>query len=254
MKQVWIFYKKEWRANLANYHFYMLVGVFIVFALLSVLTAKFTPQLIESLVSAELAATFPAPSGIDVWLQFHKNVSQLGLIIVVLLCSNILTKEYQQETLPIILSKGLSRWTVLLAKWLLMVVNFSVAYLISIGTTILYTTFYFEQVFYGEFWWAVFCLWLFSIFLFSVITLGSVLFKQNYAVLCFIAGVIVACILLNMITDIQKFNPMQMMNQFLPLLNREIEVVKLFPSVMTIVILMVGCLGTSIVLFKKKLI
>ena len=49
------------------------------------------------------------------WMQFYKNIP-IALVVMLLLFGGLLTNELQKGTLIPVLTKGLSRWKVLLTK------------------------------------------------------------------------------------------------------------------------------------------
>ena len=90
MKQLMVFIKKELLESLRQYRLFILLTVFIVFGLLSPATAKFMPELLKSLTAEGITITLPPPVYLDSWLQFFKNMSQMGLIVVIILYGGIL--------------------------------------------------------------------------------------------------------------------------------------------------------------------
>ncbi|MGX6978717.1 ABC transporter permease [Vagococcus elongatus] len=254
MTQTWIFLKKEIFSSLKNYHVYILSGVFLLLGILNVLTAKFTPKLIETLVSKEMAEALPSPTGMDVWLQFHKNVTQMGLIVIVLFFSTILTKEYQKGSLTILLTKGLKRRSVIVAKWAWLVTSFTFYYFLSVGITFIYAYLYFEQVVYGSLGFGLFALWLFGLLICTLIILGSVIGRQSYTVLIFVVGCLIVMFLLSAVTKLSDFIPIQLLQQFMPLLEGSKSAGDLSSAVMMTVILCIAILLSSVWLFERKLI
>lgn len=254
MKQTWVFFKKEFFTSLKNYHLYILGGIFLLFGILNVLTAKFTPKLMEILVSKDMAQLFPTPTGMDAWLQFHKNMTQIGFIVLVLFFSTILTKEYQKGSLTILLTKGLKRRSVIIAKWAWLAVSFTFYYLLAIGVTYLYTWFYFDQVVYGSLGFALFSLWLFGLLICSLIIFGSVIGRQSYTVLIFIVGCLVVMFLLSIVTKLSDYIPIQLVQQFTLLLDGSKTPEDLVTAlIVTILLIGVALLG-SLQFFERKII
>ena len=85
------------------------------------------------------------PTAVDSWLQFFKNVPQLGLIAFLLMMANSMSKELQDGTLSIFLAKGLKRKSVIFAKLLFHTVMWTISYVFAIGITYLYTAYYWDQ-------------------------------------------------------------------------------------------------------------
>ena len=47
--------------------------------------AKFLPEILASALPSGMTITLPEPSAMDSWGQFFKNISQMGIIVVVIL-------------------------------------------------------------------------------------------------------------------------------------------------------------------------
>lgn len=246
------FTKKELQESVANYRLLIVLGLFAVLGLLNVFTAKFTPQLISSLVSEELAKSFPEPTTIDVWLQFLKNTSQLGLVVIVIIFSGLLTHEYQKETLTILLTKGLSRWKVIAGKLAASCLLFSTGYWLSVGVTYLYAWFYFEQAGVANMWFAITMLWLFGLFLIVISLLGGILFRNNYSVLLFTVSSFVVMLVVNFFPKMQEYNPLMLCMSNTALLEGTIKVADFYPPLLVMAIFSGGMLVLGVGHFNKK--
>ncbi len=115
------FLKKEWMEWLRTGRLMVLLMVFVLLGIMSPALAKLTPWLMETL-SDSMAGTGIVTTEITVdamvsWAQFYKNIP-MGLVIFVLLCSGSFTGEYQKGTLVPVVTKGLSRRSILGAKTL----------------------------------------------------------------------------------------------------------------------------------------
>ncbi|WP_222860725.1 hypothetical protein [Paenibacillus antibioticophila] len=93
-----------------------MIAVFFIVGMLSPLTAKLMPELLSSFLPEGMTLTIAEPTALDAWIQFFKNTSQMGLILIVILFSGILGTELTRGTLINMLTKGLSRHAVILSK------------------------------------------------------------------------------------------------------------------------------------------
>lgn len=134
------FFKKEITENTRNYRLLIMLAIFFIFGVISPLLAKFTPELME-VVMPTLADAFENPSALDSWTQFYKNVSSLGLSLTIILFSSCLSGEYAKGTLAIMLTKGLSRPTVILAKFFAAAAILTVSFWLSFGVAYGYTVY-----------------------------------------------------------------------------------------------------------------
>ena len=109
------------------------------------LTAKLTPDLLAKFLPEGMIIELPVPSSLDSWAQFFKNVTQMGLIVVLLVFSGILANEITQGTLINLLTKGLSREAVITAKYAAMLALWSMGVLVSSLVTWGYTVYLFPD-------------------------------------------------------------------------------------------------------------
>lgn len=204
--QLAVMLKKETIEFFRTYKMLILFIVFLLFAIISPLTAKFMPEILTFVLPEEVAETFPDPTAIDSWAQFFKNFSQLGLFVLTILFANSLIHEKIEGTLTILLTKGLRRKTVYLAKLLFAWGIWSVGYWVSFLVTYFYTWYYWKEETVEHLIIAVSHLWLFGIFLLSVIFLGNVLFKSIFANLFFVAIIVVGLFILSFFPKADPIN------------------------------------------------
>src|SRR5690606_12654098 len=100
-------FKKEWDSYFLTNKSLILFTIFIALGILNPFTAKIIPYLIENMLGEAYESLMNEPTAVDSWLQFFKNVPQLGLIAFLLMMANSMSKELQDGTLSIFLAKGL---------------------------------------------------------------------------------------------------------------------------------------------------
>jgi len=173
--------KKETMEFSRTYKFLIIITVFLILAILSPLTAKFMPEIMAQFLPKEVAENFPKPTALESWAQFFKNFSQIGLFVLALLFAGSLIHERIEGTLIILLTKGLRRSTVVLAKTVFAMLIWTVMYWLAFAVTYFYTWYYWKGYHADHLSLAVGNLWLFGLLLIAVILLGNVLFKSIYA-------------------------------------------------------------------------
>ena len=124
MKSMIAFMKKEWMEQLRSSKVMILGILFVLFGVMNPAVAKLTPWLLElmseSLAESGMVITGVTIGAMDSWVQFFKNIP-MALIVFILLESNIFTKEYQTGTLLLSLTKGLSRYQIVISKALMLI-------------------------------------------------------------------------------------------------------------------------------------
>jgi len=110
---------KELREQRRTHRLLIVALVLLVSGMLSPLLAKYTPLLLSSLpgVPPSLAALIPQPTILDSFTQFVKNVSQFGVILVIILTMGALAQEIERGTASMLLTKPVRRSAVIMAKW-----------------------------------------------------------------------------------------------------------------------------------------
>ena len=252
MRSLMAFVKKEWQESIASYRLVTLVILFSLFGLMNVFVAKYTPEIIANFVSEEFAKAIPTPTLIDAWIQFFKNIGQVGMIVAVILFSGTLTSEYTKGTLTLLVTKGLSRWKIVIAKSFIQTFVFTLAYVSSILLTGIYGWIYFEPIVIPNLVMAISILWLFMWFLIGLIGLGSVLFRTNYFVLLFVGGINVILIVLNMIPKVVKYNPISLGTSSTALIQGTLVVDDLKMTIIVTIGLVILIKTLTIILFNKK--
>lgn len=206
MTQAWALFKKEIMEFSRNYKLLIVVSVFLLFGFLNPLSAKFLPEVLSSVLPKEVAESFPAPTAFDSWVQFFKNISQLGLFVIVLVFGSILSSERQSGTLIILLTKGLPRQTVLHVKASFAMLVWTASYCLTFIITFAYTQYYWPDNAVTQLFLALFLLWLFGIFLIEIIVLGNVLFRSFFSTLLFTAVVLVLLFIISIFPKLEKIS------------------------------------------------
>lgn len=206
MTQAWALFKKEIMEFSRNYKLLIVLSVFLLFGFLNPLSAKFLPDILSSFLPKEVADSFPAPTAFDSWLQFFKNVSQLGLFVIVLVFGAILSAERQSGTLIILLTKGLSRQTVLHVKAIFAMLVWTASYFLTYLITFAYTEYYWPHNSVSQLFLALLLLWLFGIFLIEILLLGNVLFRSFFSTLLFTSSVLIALFIISIFQKLENIS------------------------------------------------
>ncbi len=201
------FVRKEFTESRRTWRLFLLLTVFLLFGIMNPVIAKITPDLLRTFMPEGVTIKLPEPSAIDSWAQFFKNVSQTGLIVVVIIFSGIMAAEFSGGTLINLLTKGLSRTTVVLAKLTAAVSLWTLAYALCFAVTWVYTLWFWRDSGSLDLFLPVFGLWLFGVLLLVLLVLGGVLFMNTIGSLLLTGGVVVMLTLLNIAPRLQKYNP-----------------------------------------------
>lgn len=204
------FIQKEIRENSRNYKFFILGIVFAIVGLLSPLSARFLPELMESLMDENITIILAEPTYIDSWLQFFSNINQIALVAFVLVFSPVMAKEYEKGTFIHMVTKGLPRLTIYGAKLTVLLLSWTTFYLISFLITLAYTVYYFPEGTSDGLFISVGSLYLFGLLIISLLMLSGVLFRNSYAPLLTVGGGVAVLFIGSIFPVIERWSPLQL--------------------------------------------
>lgn len=246
------FTKKEFYESVKTYRLFIMFTVFLLLGIMNPVTAKVTPQLLKSFLPEGINISLAEPTALDSWAQFYKNVPQMGLIVLVIIFSGIMSGELSRGTLINMLTKGLPRKVVILSKLTMAEIIWSVSYTLCFAVTYAYTAYFWSMEGIRNIGFSVICLWLFGTMLISIIIFGGVLFRSNYGGLLFTGGIVVVLMLLNIAPKLQKYNPVTLSSGNLSLLNGNMAVADFKWAIIICCTVAIGFIISSIILFDRK--
>ena len=206
------FLKKEWTESVKTYKLVLIVTIFSILGILNPFIAKITPVIMENVLPEGTVVNIPDPIALDSWLQFYKNVPQIGILFFLLLFSSMMSKELERGTLIILLTKGLRRSTVITTKWLTGVAYWTLAILLTTSITYIYTTFYWNQSSIQNLLFAIGCLYLFGILLFTVTFWANTVFASSFSALLITALLVIGLFTVSIIPSSAAWNPVELMS------------------------------------------
>lgn len=107
---------KEIKEILRTYKLYVVPGLFLLFGLTSPILTKLLPKLLGSMVG-EMGISLPEMTWVDSYGQFFKNLSQMGLLAVILTTMGTIAEERNRGVAQLVLTKPVSRPAYVLAKY-----------------------------------------------------------------------------------------------------------------------------------------
>ena len=254
MKSLIAFFKKEIMEQIRTKKLLIIGLLFVLFGILSPAIAKATPLLAEkfgeSLSESGMTITVVSVSALDSWVQFFKNIP-MALIAFVILESGIFTKEYRSGTLVLSLTKGLSRYKVVISKALVMIMLWSIGYWLCFGITYGVNAYFWDNSEAQNLIFSVACSYVFGLWIIMLLILFSTVFNSNIGVLAGTGGIVLIFTLLNIIPKIKEYFPTMLMDGnslIYGLIDTQTYIAPLIISLATCVI----CLIISIPVFNKK--
>lgn len=244
------FLKKELTENIKNYRFFILFAVFLIFGIMSVFLAKFTPEILAAL-AADMEMN-SEPAALDAWKQFYKNISGVGFSAFIILFGSSLSNEYAKGTLVLMVTKGLSRKAVILAKYTVAAVLMTVSYWTGYAAAYGYTALLWNDAGLSHVALAAVSLWIAGFLYLSILMIGCVIFKQTFTSILFTGGVVALISLLGMIEPIAECNPFILTSKNVDLISGEaVPAEFMIPAFISVLLSVFGLL-TAVRLFNKK--
>lgn len=235
-----------------SHKLWIILAVFLLLGMMNPLTAKITPQLMESFMPEGMIINITNPTALDSWMQFYKNVPQFGLVILVILFSGMMSQEYSKGTLINMLTKGLPRWSVVLSKFTLALVMWTAAYLLCVCVSWGYTAYFWSGSNLPNLVSASALLWLYGVLLLAVGLFGSVVCKNAYGNLLITGGFVGIQFLINIIPEAARYNPLYLASGNLALIEETVQLSDFPISIIAAVGLVLLFLIGAIACFDKK--
>ena len=252
MRAYMAFTKKEFCEYLRTYKVFVLVTVFLLFGFMNPVVAKVMPELLDKLLPEGMQINLGTPTALDSWAQFFKNISQMGTIVVVIMFSGIMANEFSRGTLINMLTKGLPRPTVIIAKFTAATVLWSLIYWLCFVVTYFYTAYFWRMDGLVNMFLSVVSLWLYGVLLVSLLIFGGVLFVNIYGSLLLTGGAVAVLMILNIAPAVQKYNPITLSTDNMALLTAQKTASDFLPAVFICAAAIIALLIASIALFNKK--
>lgn len=194
------------------------------------------------------------PVALDAWKQFYKNISGVGFSAFIILFGSCLSNEYSKGTLVLMVTKGLSRRAVILAKYTVAAVLMTISYWIGYAAAYGYTALLWKDTSLSSVALAACSLWIVGFLYLSILMIGCVIFKQTFTSILFTGGIVALISLLGMVEPIAKYNPFILTSKNVDLISGEaVPAEFMIPAFISVVLSVFGLL-LAIRLFHKKML
>lgn len=248
------FLKKEILEQLRSGKLMILSILFVLFGIMNPATAKLTPWLLEmmadSMAQGGMTITAADPTALDSWMQFYKNIP-MALIAFILMESNIFTREYQSSTMLLSLTKGLSRYKVVIAKSLVLILLWTLGYWLCFGITYGYNAYFWDNSIAKNLITSVVYWWVFGLWVIGLVILFSTLSNENTGVLVGTGGIVLASSLLSFFPKLSKYLPTSLTDGN-SLIYGLVDTDKYTTAFVIAAVTGLTCIALSIPIFNKK--
>ena len=254
MRSLLAFMKKEYLETARIGKIIILILLFVLFGIMNPAIAKLTPWMMEmmsdAMAESGLIVTNIQVDAMTSWTQFFKNIP-MALIAFVLIFSDIFTKEYKSGTLLLVLTKGLSRYKVVLAKTVLLLSLWTFGYGICFAITYGYNAYFWDNGIANNLFSSAAIWWLFGVWVICLIVLFSALLQNNTGVSMCTGGTVLLAYLLSMIPKVNVYLPTMLMDTNSFLIGAE-GIDTYIKAIVVAAALCIVCVAVSIPVINKK--
>ncbi len=126
-----VFFQKEWMEIIRTKKLYILMGIYVFFAMLSPVITRYMSEIVLLATDDLMTITIPPTTWIDSWSQFYSNISQIGCICVIFLFMGCVVGEKQSGSAALTLTKNLTHTNFIITKFIAAVVCLTVSILFA---------------------------------------------------------------------------------------------------------------------------
>jgi len=249
----YVIYKKEIREAVKTPRLLIIASLFISFAILSPLTAKFMPLIIKQMGKQVAFLTIPEPTYLDAYMQLFNNMNTIVFLVLIFMLCGTVASEKSKGIIPLIVTKGLSRSSILCGKFLAHCSIYTFIYVISSCIFYIYTIILFPQHDIHTALLSLAIFWLYGIFLIGGVMLASTIARSYgiaalYGFLIYILSSIAASI-----PYVKHFSPAHSTTLSLQLVESNVINTKdIIPFILSTLVLTMVFMVLSIISFQKQ--
>jgi len=252
MKGYIAFLRKEFVEQGRTHKLLIMLIVFTIFGMMSPLLAKLMPNIFASLGTDGITINFPEPTYMDAYAQLFKNISQMGIVVLLLVFASSMSQELSRGTLVNVLAKGLPRTAVVMSKYTACLALWTLSLALTASVSYGYTVYLFGSHPTAHLLFSLLCMWLFGAFLLSVIILTGTLLKGGYGGLLATAVVLGILLLLGIIPSSTHWNPMTLASVNTSLLDGSVKTADIISAFWISAGAAAFCLMSAVLVFRKK--
>lgn len=178
MRTVRIMLKKELFENHKKSRFVVLGVVFLLFGIMSPLTAKYIHEIIDFIMGmsgdvVEFPMEIPEPSIGDSYVQYYQNMMQMGILAQILVFIGIVSDEKSKGSAGLVLTKSVSRSVFLVSKMISSLITLFITMIPSYAAFYYYTYLLFDEFPSGTAFYGLGVYILFAVFILALTIFAS---------------------------------------------------------------------------------
>ncbi len=250
------FLKKEFKEIIKTYRIWVIPLIFLFFGMLSPIVVKILPDLFKSqLKSQGIIINIPPQTAVDSFLQYFKNLSQIGMLAIILFTMGLMSEEKSRGTLTLVVTKPISRAWIVISKFVAQTVIILVSVIIGSVVCYIYTMFLFKNVSFNNFALGTLDYAAYMILIISITLFFSTIFANQIATggLALIALFILS-LLPSITKSLTKYSPGAIINQANDIVSGNATIsVSFWPIVISLLLVFVLLLMSAMIFQRQEL-
>lgn len=217
MNKFTILLRKDWTESVRKHRLMVLTLVFLSLGILSPVTAKYLPEIVDAIFKAfgeipDLGLIIPKPVINDSYVQYYKNLTQMGVLIQILVTMGIVSDEKKKGTAILILTKSVSRSMFIVSKYVMSCIVLVISMIPSFVAFYFYTWMLFnEQPLNGAFM-GILVFILLLVFIISFTLFASTVAKSTAISAMIALGGYFSISIVSALPRISEYFPMYLLN------------------------------------------
>ena len=208
---------KEWIEYIRTYKLFLLIMVFVLFAIMSPAAAYYMADILKSAGINSAALSDPMlqnPTYLASFQQFFKNVGQMGLLVLAIVFAGVTANDISKQTIVPLLAKGLKRDAAIYGKLCTAFLVWGLVYAVCVAVMLAYTAYYFDMQNMEGVAISLLGIFEFGLLLIVLLGLGGVMYKSQVGALVAVGVFILLLTLLSVFTpQLEYINPITMISQ-----------------------------------------
>jgi ABC-2 type transport system permease protein len=210
--------------------FVVFVGIFLLFSIVSPLTARYLNELLGFLLAGqEINLGLPDPTVYTAYETYLSDLNETIFFVILFVSISIFIRDKTKGLLPLIFSKPIHRGKYILSKYLSLLILLVVCTLIGYAVFTYYTYVLFDQIF---FWRGLAMMGLYLLFVLCVSSAAlwfSTLSKSYLIAMLYTFGVYLAFMILSALGSVAVFEylPGMLLSTSIGVLHQTVETVDL---------------------------
>ncbi|MGG6849343.1 UNVERIFIED_CONTAM: ABC transporter permease subunit [Streptococcus canis] len=253
MRSIVTLTRKELLEALRKHKLLVMITIFVLIGLMSPIGTKYLGEILKELLPSGYVLKVREASEIEAYFQFFKNISQIGLIVLIITTSGLMADELEKRTIVNVLSKGVKREYIIVSKFISSLIVWLISYIISIVIFEYYTSlFWGNEISLSVIMYSNLLVFSYGALIISLNIFLGIISKNKILTIvgCFIFSLIQMFIAI--FPEISKLLPISLLSQCVYIIEGKMSIYETVTTLASALILILFLLVISMSLFKRK--